>query len=74
MINANELKIGDKVSPAYNTNEVWKVVEFDSNYGPKYDRHGVRMVRFIKTRNDWAVAPKALFCKEDGEIENWNHA
>lgn len=74
MINAAELKIGDIIKNNYEKNAIYKVVEFDSSYGINRDKHGVRIVRFIKSRNDWAVAPKAVFCKEDGELNNWSLA
>ena len=74
MINANELKIGDKIRNEWDPKAIYKVVEFDSSYGTDYNQHGVRIVRFIKSRDSWATTPQAQFCKEDGELSRWHYA
>jgi len=74
MINANELKIGDKIRNEWEAKWVYKVAGFDNTYGPKdAPKHGVRIVRWIKSRNDWGTTPQAHFCKEDGELNRWHY-
>lgn len=70
MIEASELKIGDELIWAAD-GQTFKITGFNNTYGGNYDETGIEMVRFIKTRSDWAKVPKAFYSKQDWKPELW---